>query len=500
MQMTQDPAQANLTHQTLHGIFWSYLSFVGGKGLAFVTTVILARLLSPAEFGIMSYCLIAIQYLDILNMGGFDSALISRKDDIDEAANAAFFSSLVMGLIWFAIAWFGSPLVADFFRAGEITWTLRILALCLPIAGLGLVPDAIMQRGLRFRTRLIPDLGRNLAKGLVSIVMAVTGFGVWSLIGGQIASELSGTALSWRLANWKPAWRFKRSVTRAVWMFGLNIILLDLAGAFHNNVDYLLVGRFLGAAALGYYTMAFRIPELIIRSLNMVVGRVSFPVLAQTQADPERMRKFYFGYIRYLALFVYPIGFGLALTAPVSIPFFLSSKWQPAVIPTALISVALAVSAVGYVPGVLYKAIGRPEILNKLAVVKLPCAVLILWIATRWGINGVAAGQIAIAVINILVDSLMANRIMHYSFRDLAQALWPGLSSALLMSVVLWWLWRTYSFDGFPGLALMVVVGAVVCLLGLFLFSRQTVIEGLAILQGLISRKRVETAQMVSHE
>jgi PST family polysaccharide transporter len=274
-----------------------------------------------------------------------------------------------------------------------------------------------------------------------------------------------------------------------VWVFGTHIVLLELFGAFRNNVDYLLVGRILGAAALGYYTMAFRIPELIIRSLNYVVGRVSFPILAQVQSEPEKLRAFYFGYIRYLALFVYPVGFGMALTAPLFIPLFLSSTWEPVILPTALISVALAIMAIGYVPGVLYKSISRPEILNKLALVKLPTALAILWFSTRWGINGVAAGQIAIALTSVAMDTLVANAVMHYPLRDLARALYPGLSSALVMSAVLVALRHWLGLEGFLGLGAMILVGGAVYLLMLLLVSRETVLRGLAALKAEVGFK-----------
>jgi O-antigen/teichoic acid export membrane protein len=500
METADSPLQTNLTHQTLRGIFWSYLSFVGGKGLAFISTIILARLLSPEQFGLMGYCLIAIQYLDILNKAGFDNALIARKDDIEEAANAALVSSFVLGVVWFGIAWFTAPFVAAFFKSPEVTVTLRVLALMMPLAGIGQVPDALIQRGLRFKTRLIPDLSRNLAKGLVSIGMALTGFGVWSLVGGMIASEAARSLLSWRLVNWKPTWRFKKYVTRAVWVFGAHIILVDLTGAVANNVDYLLIGRILGAGALGYYTMAFRMPELIIRSLNYVIGRVSFPVLAQTQSDPGKLRTFYFGYIRYLALFVYPVGFGLALISPIFIPLFLSDKWLPAVVPTALISVALAIMAIGYVPGVLYKAIGRPDILNKMSIIQVPTAVLVLWYSTRWGINGVAAGQIVIAFVNVALHTLTVNKVMHYSFSDLTRALLPGLSSASVMALVVWGVWKVFRLEGFFGLSIMLLIGAAVYFLMLLLVSRETVLRGYQVLMELISRDRIRSVETVHNE
>ena len=472
----------DLKQKTIKGIFWSYLSFIGGKGLTFLTTIILARLLLPEQFGVIGYCLIAIQYLDILNSAGINSSLIARRENLEEAANAAFVANILLGAISFGLTWLIAPSIAVFFKTEEIVPILRVLGLSLPISGLGLVPDALLHRQLRFRTILIPDMSRNFMKGLISIIFAMLGMGVWSLVWGQIAGVFTGTILAWMLAGWRPSWRFNPEATRAITTYGFHIVLIEILGAFRNNVDYLLVGRALGAAALGYYTMSFRIPELLIRSLNNVVGNVSLPMLAITQSDNEKLRSFYFGYLRYLSIFVAPIAIGLAMTAPIFIPLFLSEKWEPAIIPTTFISLALGISAMGYVPGVLYKAVSRPEILNRLAFIKTPLAFFILWYSTRWGINGVAAGQIAISVFSVSIDTLIANYLMRYQIQDLLKAVVPAVFSALVMAIALF-IVDPFPVSGFLEFILKILVGAFVYFGMLWLVARETVSKGMRLFQ-----------------
>ena len=480
--MANESNPRDLKQKTIKGIFWSYLSFVGGKGLTFVTTIVLARLLLPEQFGVIGYCLIAIQYLDILNSAGINDSLIARRDKLEEAANAAFVANIILGLFSFGLAWVLAPSVAVFFKTPEIVPVLRVLGLSLPISGLGLVPDALLRRQLKFRTILIPDVSRNFMKGVTSIVCAMFGLGVWSLVWGQIAGIFTGSVLAWFLAGWRPTWRFDPESTRAITRYGFHIVLIEIAGAFRNNVDYLLVGRILGPAALGYYTMSFRIPELLIRSLNNVIGSVSLPTLAITQSDKEKLHSFYFGYLRYLSLFVAPIAVGLAMTAQEFIPLFLSYTWLPAVIPTMLISLAIGIAALGYVPGVLYKAIGRPEVLNRMAVVKIPLAFFILWYSTRWGINGVAAGQIALSVISITLDTLVANYLMNYKIHDLIKAVFPSVLAVVVMAIVLFIVDFT-PLLGLWGFLFKVVVGALVYIGTLWLVVRDTVKNGMLMLK-----------------
>lgn len=490
MTLPNSKPTSDLAQKTIRGAFWSYLSFAAGKGLSFLSTVILARLLLPAEFGLLGYCLIVIQYVDILNSAGIVAALVSRREKVEQAANAAFVANLIFGALCFVITWFIAEPVSVFFKAPEIVPLFRVLGLSLPFTALGMVPDAMLQREMRFSTLLISETTRNFMKGAVSIGLALLGFGVWSLVLGQVIGVLTGSLLSWILAGWRPTWRFHPEATRAISFFGFHVILLETAGAFRNNVDYLLVGRILGAASLGLYTMAYRIPELLVRSLNYVLGNVSLAALSITQSDQPRMKKFYFGYLRYVSMFSFPLSVGLAFIAPVFIPLFLSEKWTGAVLPTSLISIALCINGLGYVPGILYKAIGRPDILNKLAMIKMPIAAAILWYATRWDIAGVAAAQIVIALIAVSMDLLVANRVMQYSLGDLLIAISPSFTSTLSMAAVLFVIREVLPEAGLVQMILMILCGVLTYFAVFRAISPETLSQGIATVRSSLGRKK----------
>jgi len=499
--MTELVSTPDLAQKTIKGIFWSYLAFIGGKVLTFLSTIILARLLLPEQFGLVGYCLVAIQYLDILNSAGIDSALIARRENLEEAANAAFAANILLGVVSFGLTWVVAPSVAVFFKNNEIIPLLRVLGLSLPLSGLGMVPDTLLQRHLRFRTRLLPSMSGSFTKGLVSIVLAWLGLGVWSLVWGQLAGIVAGAVLAWILAGWRPTWRFRADATYAIATYGFHIVLLEIAGAFRNNVDYLLVGRILGAAALGYYTMAYRIPELLIRSVNIVVGNVSLPVMAMAQKDREQLHSFYFNYLRYLSLVLFPVSVGAAITAPIFIPLFLSAKWNPAIFPTVLISLALGVAAMGYIPGVLYKAIGRPELLSRLNFIKVPLAVLVLWYSTRWGISGVAAGQIVIGIFSVSLDTLVANHIMHYAIGDLFKALAPSFFSVLVMAAVLLGVDRILPFSGFLEFGVLILMGFLSYAMMLWWLDREIILRGLHLLRNTFMKpKRLVAVDVASDD
>lgn len=481
-------ARSELGKQAVQSTIWAYGSFVTGKLLVFVATVILARLLLPEQFGQMGYCLIAIQYLDILNGFGVGSALISRRDRIEEAANAALVIGLASSVLLVALSWLSAPLLADFFDEPAVTDLFRALAFVIPLSAIGTVPSALIQRGLRFKAKFVPDVGRSVAKGGISVLLAWQGFGVWSLVLGQLAGELAATVILLALARWRPTRAFDAQVTREMLRFGFHIILVGITGALIINLDYLIVGRVLGAAALGYYTLAYRVPELVIRNTNFVIGKVAYPVLAQVQEELAELRATYTTMLRYISLFTIPAGVGLALVAELFIHAFYTAKWDDAIPVMQLIALALAISSIGFMPGIIYKAINRPEILNRLSWVKLLATAATLLVAVRWGIVGVAAGQLALALFFVALDTWMVRRVLRFPYSDLTRALAPALMGSLVMAIVVLGLRLAVDPRGVVGLLLVVAVAVVVFGATLAVVSRETVARARSVLRAALAR------------
>jgi O-antigen/teichoic acid export membrane protein len=476
--MTQQPTSpTSLPRLVVHGSFWNYVSFISGKLLNFVTTLILARLLIPEQFGLVGYCTTAIQYFDIMNSAGINNSLLARKDKIEEAANSALVINIIMGVFSIGLSWFIAPLLADFFKAEEVTGLFRLLSVVLLINGLGLVPGTLLQRNLQFRTMSVPYIVGNLAKGVTSIVLALLNYGPWSLVWGQIVGELVSTIYVWILAKWWPTFKFDWKVTKELGGYGSHIIVIGFAGALLSNVDYIIIGRVLGAAALGIYTMAYRIPELTIGSLNSVTSRALLPLISQMQTDEEAIRSFCLNFISYITVFTFSIGVGLAMVSKLIVENLLSSDWLPAILPMALMSIALAISTVGHTFGAVYKSINRPEVLTRVAFVKLPIIILLIIFFTRWGIIGVAVGQLVFALVSFLIDCVVANRVVRIKYLKLIDALAPAAISSLIMALVIGAVQLTITISGWGGFAIIILLGVVIYVMTLSLLRRDMLVQ-----------------------
>jgi O-antigen/teichoic acid export membrane protein len=478
----------DLGKQAVQSTAWAYGSFVSGKLLVFISTIILARLLVPEEFGQVAYCLIAIQYLDILNGFGVSSAVVSRRDRIEEAANAALWIGLGTGTLLYLLSWVSAPYLADFFNEPAVTDLFRVLAIVIPISALGAVPTALIQRSMRFKAKFVPDVGRSIAKGLFSVVLAWQGFGVWSLIIGQIAGEVAATVILIALARWRPTRAFDPQVTRQMLRYGGNIIVVGVSGALITNLDYLIVGRVLGATALGYYTLAYRVPELVIRNTNYVIGKVAFPLLAQVQDQTAELKRAYGMLLRYVSLFTVPAGVGLALISPLFVHTFFTDKWESAIPVMQLIAIALGISSIGFLPGIIYKSINRPEILNRLSMVKLVATVGALLLAVRWEIEGVAAAQVALAIFFVVLDTIVVQRVLGFTIDDMLRSLMPCVVSTSVMTVGVVLLNLALDPSGLAGLILVVAIAVLIFALTLAVVSRETVTKARKVVRSAFAR------------
>ena len=201
----------SLGKQAVQGAIWNYTAFLASKGILVVVTLLLARLLSPAEFGLVSMALLVITAFDILRDFGIGSAVIQRQRDGDAAANLAFALSSCMGVTLFTLNWLLAPVTTRFFQAnspqqGELLiWLVRVLGLSLLFVSLGSTQDVLLQKGLQYRKRMVPEVGRTFTKGLLSVVLALTGAGAWSLVLGQVVGDGCATALLWLISRWRPS-------------------------------------------------------------------------------------------------------------------------------------------------------------------------------------------------------------------------------------------------------------------------------------------------------
>lgn len=455
-----------LVRKVARGVFWNLLAFGFGKLTLLLVTSILARLLTKDEIGVMGAAIVAINYLAIVKDLGLSVALIQYRGDVQEAAHTVFTLNLFLGILLAGLTFLFAPLVGAYFNDMQVTAVLRWLSVSFVIQALGAVHIVWLLRDLDYRRKALPEMGNSLVKGVVSVGMAMSGFGVWSLVAGQLTGALASVALVWALKPWRPRLRVNRAAAASLFRFSSPVVGSDILGVITDNVDYLIVGRLFGLATLGVYTFAYRLPEMLIIGNLWLVGSIAFPAFASIQNKPEELRRGFLGSVRLVELIVTPIACGLILLADPLVRIVFGETWLE-VTPLLRVLAAYAwVYSIGFHIGGVYKAVGRPDILFYLSLVSIAILVPSLLLGARlFGVIGVAYGHLAAVLLRRAISLLVATRFVRVTPGEIFGQIRSSFLAALAMSAsVLTLLHLTPHWPALPRLLCATLLGAIVYL------------------------------------
>jgi PST family polysaccharide transporter len=482
---------SNVARKTTFAIIWNYASFALGKFLVFLTMIILARLLSPAQFGLVSLATLAINYLFVLKSFGLSEALIHYRDDVEEGSNTVFTLNLLIGIALTLISFAIAPLVGAFFNEPAVIPVLRVLGFSFIIQALGAVHIVRLQRDLAFNRKLTVDVGNSLVKGIVSISCALLGFGAWSLVIGQLAGAATMTILAWIVFPWLPRLSINLAMTGRLLRYGFPLMGSTAITVLSDNLDYLFIGRMLGNTALGIYTLAYRLPELVALNILYITAQVLFPAYAAMQHEIKLLRKGFLATVRLVQMIMVPICMGLVVSADPLVRVAFGEQWLDAIPVVRLIALFILTRSVGYHVGDVYKAVGRPDLLVKLDMLHLVLLLPALWYGTRFGLVGVGWAHVLISLISAGIYLTVAMRFLSISIRDIARELKPALVSGSVMTAACL-ICLSMTADMLPLLRLigLVGVGAASYAGSLWLLERDSLLQMLDSIRAPGKRKK----------
>ena len=467
------------------GIFWNFLTYGLSKAGVLLTTSILARLLSKDDFGLVAIAVVAINFLAVIKDLGLGLALIQRRDDVNEAANAVFTINLILGFVLSAIAISFAPLFASYFKDPMVIPVLRWLGVSFAINAIGSVHNILLIRELDYRRKFIPDMGNTMVKAAISIGLALGGYGVWALVFGQISGALASVVLVWIILPWRPRLTFNKKITGTLMKFGASIIGEDIITVVIDNLDYIIVGRLFGLAQLSIYTLAYRLPEMLVIGNLWVMAGVAFPAFSSIQDRPDEMRRGFLTSVRLIELIIAPICFGLLIAADPIVRVLFGDQWLEVIPLLRVLAIFAWIYSLGYHVGDIYKAIGRPDILLKLSLFMLIILIPAFIIGTQFGLIGIAWGHLIAVLIERIVGLQITTRFLGISLVDIFSEMKPSIQGVLLMiPVSLIVLNLTSNTNPIVQLVLVVISGAVSYLGVLWWVERENLLR-LAYIIGL---------------
>lgn len=465
--------EGTLSQKVARGGVWIFSLRVVSRIVSLIRTIIIARLLVPGDFGLMGIALLSIAVLRTFSQTGIDKALIQKKDNVESYLDTAWTVQFIRGFILFIILFIAAPFIAIFFASPRVTSIIRIIALLPLLNGLVNIGTVYFQKELEFHKQFIYLFSSVFVNVTVSIALALILRNVWALIFGLLAEGLVTLLLSYAIHPYRPKIKidiskFKELFTFGKWVLGSTILTFLLIQG-----DDIFVGKFVGIAALGFYQIAYRFSNAPATEISHLIARVTFPAYSKLQDKLPKLKEAYLKVLQFTALLCIPIAGLIFILAPEFTKIFLSERWMPAVPAMQVLALYGMLRAIGATTGVVFMAVGKPEIVTKIAAAQLiQLAILIYPFTVRWGILGSSLAVTSYALTFNFVAVYKVLNIIKSNYKKPIKLIMLPLLGTLLMVFVIF-LVKTYIYIDISPVSflLLAVLGIAIYMLIIHLFD-----------------------------
>jgi PST family polysaccharide transporter len=423
----------NIKKKAMQGLFWSGVQTWGSQAGALIIFLVLARLLSPEDFGLVALANTFVIFSDVLVDQGLNAAIVQRQDIEPRHLNSAFWTQLFIGSCFTAVGISSSTNFADIFNQPSLAPVLRYLSLIPVLRSLIMVQQAILRREFAFQKIAVRALVGILTGGTVGVLMAVLGFGVWSLVGQQLTFEIAGVLIFWGLSHWRPRLRFSWSALKELSSFGLSIFGSKILTFFNQNTDNLLIGYFLGETALGYYAVAYRVLQVLTQLLVDTINQVALATFSRLQQDRDHLLRVFFKVLRLSSLISLPIFLAVSVLSQELVVTIFGYQWQSAAPIMQVLSFGGTVYLILFFNQTMFASIGRPGLMLRLEILNVAFNVFACLVAIRWGVLAVAFAFVFSDFLVIPVSLWLLKITLRLSLVEYFRQFFPALSCTTIM-------------------------------------------------------------------
>lgn len=428
----------SLKNKTLKGTVWSSIERFSVQAIQFVVMIFMARILTPAEYGIVGMVTIFIAVSQSLIDSGFSQALIRKQNRTQLDNSTVFFFNIVVGIILYFVLFFCAHPIARFYDEPILIPVTHIVALSLPINSFAVVQRALLTTNIDFKTQAKASFGGAIASGAVGLSLAYTGYGVWAIVWAQIASTSISVLLLWILSYWRPSWQYSWTTFRELFSFGSKLMVSGLINTLYNNIYLIVIGKIFKASDLGFYTRAGQFSQLSAENLTGILQRVTFPVLCTIQDDDERLSEIYRKILRTSAYIIFPIMIGMAALAQPLVISILTEKWfysSILLVPICLGGMWYPIHAINLN---LLQVKGRSDLFLKLEIWKKVIGIAILCGTVPLGLYWMCWGGVLGSIIALIINTHYTGILIHLGFLSQMKDLLPILILSLAMGAGIW--------------------------------------------------------------
>lgn len=410
--MNNESKYKESNRRILSGFAWQGVTKLFVQLVTWGSTIYVARILDPTDYGIMAITGVFIALLTIFVQLGLSQGLVHKPEITERQEDAVFYFSILAALLAYGMLYLAAPSIADFYNLPELTSILRVASLSLIVASIKAVPFALAMRAMNFKYRSIVEMFASFSSAISVVVLVTHGYGVWSLIWAYLISSAVGSLAYLPLLKRIPRIGFRNTGAKDLFSYGLKIAANNVLYFFYSKSDIFLIGKFMGDKLLGFYSMAFELASIPLDKIGMIFSQVAFPALSRLQDDPEQSRQVFLRMHRYLLVVSYPIFIGLALVAEDLIVLLLTEKWLPMIPILQVLCFVGLLRVSGMILNPVLNARGKAGLVLKYAIFSAVVLPLSFLVGVGYGMNGVLA-------VWVIAYPILYSILLRYCLRDL---------------------------------------------------------------------------------
>lgn len=423
-------------NNVVDNMFWRLAERLGAQGVNFLVSIVLARILSPEDYGIVALTMTFTTLLAVFTTRGLGTALVQKKDVDELDYSTAMIANVGIGIILYAIVFIAAPHIAQFYHQEKITGVLRVLALMLIIGGLNGIQQARISRAMKFKMFFKATLTGTLISAVVGIWMAVNGFGEWAIVAQYLVNQIIDTIFLWIMIGWKPLFQFSWARLKPLYRFGWMAYGAAMIEELYGSLRSLLIGRYYTSTDLAFYNRGRNIPELINSNTNTAIQSVMFPIYTRFSDDPVRMKQMMKRAMSIGTFIIFPCMMGLAMISEPLINVLYTSKWLPAVPFLQISCFVYALTPMHVVNLQAILAIGRSDISFKVEIIKKTIAVIVMIICIHISLMATAVSAVPLGVFALIMNAYWVGKLLNYPINEQVMDAAPALIMSVIMGVL----------------------------------------------------------------
>ena len=480
--------ELDIKKTVVSSLIWKFMERIGVQGIQFIVQILLARILLPEDYGLISLVTIFIAIANVFVQSGFNTALIQKKDADEVDFSSVFYLSLGVATIMYILIFFGAPLVSNFYREPELTIVLRVLAITLFFGAFNSIQNAVVAKRMQFKKLFFSSLGASLISGIIGIILAYLGFGVWALVFQQIFSQVSITIILWFTVKWRPMIAFSIERVKGLFNYGSKLLASSLIDTIYMNLRNLVIGKIYTPEVLGIYNRGEQFPQVIVTNINGSIQSVMLPTLSSEQDNKEKVKTIVRRSIVTSSFVIFPAMVGLYAIAEPVVRILLTDKWLPCVPFLQIFCFIYALMPIHTANLQAINAIGRSDIFLKLEIYKKSIGIIILIITIPYGVYAIALGGCIGTIISSFINAYPNLKLINYSYREQLEDIMPSAIISLIMGIIIYPI-KLLNITPLVILILQIGIGIIVYIMMAKIFKLECFTYLLSILQELLKKE-----------